>query len=633
MLQSRQAILGVGFVRLFDIAASVALLLLASPLFIAIAVLIKLDSVGPVFFLQERVGRGWRRFRMFKFRKMFHGGKSAGPGITARFDPRVTRVGSWLERTKLDELPQLINVFLGNMSLVGPRPEIPRFTGEPYTEQWNEVLAVKPGIFGPNQITHRNESELFPDDCDEVEAYYVKQILPRKLAADAAYAAKKSLFYDIWIILRCLWVSVAGTITKDTVRTRRWQIVHLLTCVALGELTLMAAFLLRFDWTIPASELMHLRLGLVLMAAARMICFHQFAIHRSVHSFFNLFDAMRICASVAAGTVVGIAAQILLNFRALSRAIFVVDGVLLALVLIGVSYLGDRALAALRRDRAGGRRELRSRAGWSIAAGVAGVVAMLYSLAFVWPGVFVGHSFELLCVLGVVFASRAILFPFLARRLPASLGFVGVVTGHVRPVVAHCALTFVADITAVFFLNIRHFSRGAVIVNALFYSMLLLLVLTIRCAWGRKYRAGTADAGLAALAAQGEVLLVGDGREVGYLVDTLKHNGGGSVEIGGIVTADPDRRTRRVHGVEVVGTTRDLAALIQARDPSLVMVLEDTISESAAHDVTRACRAHGVDIRVVPGIMQYIGPNGNGSEVAAEERAGTVSGPTAAEAR
>jgi len=630
ILQSRQTTFGAGFVRLFDIIVSGALLLLASPFFIVIAVLIKLDSAGPVFFLQERVGKGWRRFRMFKFRKMFHGGKSAGPGITARFDPRVTRVGSWLERTKLDELPQLINVLLGNMSLVGPRPEIPRFTGEPYTEQWNEVLSVKPGLFGPNQITHRNESELFPADCEEVEAYYVQHILPPKLAADAAYAAKKSLFYDIWIIACCVWVSLAGAITKDTVRTRRWQVAHLLTCVALGELTLIAAFLLRFDWRIPANEFMHLQLGLVLMAAARMICFHQFAIHRSVHAFFNLFDAVRVCASVAAGTVVGIAAQILLNFRALSRAIFVVDGVLLALVLIGVSYLGDRVLAAMRRDRAAGRRELRSRAGWSIAAGVGGVVAMLYSLAFVWPGVFAGRGSQLWCILGVVFASRVILFPFLARRLPASLSFVGIVTGHVRPIIGHCALTFAADITAVFFLNIRHFSRGAVIVNAFFYSMLLLLVLTIRCAWGRKYRAAAVAA---EPAKQGQVLLVGDGREVGHLVDSLRYNGGGPVEIGGIVTADPDKRTRRVHGVEVVGTTRDLAALIQAREPSLVMVLEDTIDESASHDVTRACRAHGVDIRVVPGIMQYIEPNGNGNEAAAEERAGMSSDPTAAEMR
>ena len=612
-LQNGQGTLGAGLIRVLDAVVSAALIVLFSPFFLAIAILIKVDSPGPVFFLQERVGQGWRRFRMFKFRKMAHGGKSNGPGITTRFDPRVTRVGSWLERTKLDELPQLVNVFLGHMSLVGPRPEIPRFTGEPHTELWNKVLEVKPGLFGPNQITHRNESELFPNDCQEVEAYYVEHILPRKLEVDAAYAARKSLVYDIWIVLCGVWVSLTGTITKDTIRTRRWQIAHLLTCVALGEATLIAAFLLRFDWSIPAREIEHLQYGLLLMAAARLICFHQFAIHRSVHAFFNLFDGMRICASVAVGTVFGIAAQILLNFRTLSRSIFVVDGLLLAVTLIAISYLGDRVLAAVHRRRALARGWLRAYVGWGFVAGVAGVVAMLYALAFVWPGIFAGHSFELLCILVVAFCSRAVLFPFLARRLPASLRLAEMLTADARPIIKHCVLAFVVDITAVFFLNIRHFSRAAIMANALFYALLLILVLTIRSVWGRKFR--TAAAADAARAGRDRILIVGDGREVGYLVDSLRHGGGGKVEIAGIVTGNPNVRAHRVHGAEIVGTTRNFKAVLDAKSPSLVMVLENGTDEKSVTGVMDTCRAYGVDTRLVPSIMHFVGArNGNGPQ-------------------
>ena len=612
-MQNGQGTFGAALIRSVDILASAVLLALFSPFFLAITILIKLDSSGPIFFLQERVGRGWCRFRMFKFRKMAHGGKSTGPGITARFDPRVTRVGSWLERTKLDELPQLINVLLGHMSLVGPRPEIPRFTGEPYTELWNKVLEVKPGLFGPNQITHRNEAELFPSDCQEVEAYYVEHILPRKLEVDAGYAARKSLFYDVWIVLCGVWVSLTGTITKDTIRTRRWQIAHLLTCVALGEITLIAAFLLRFDWSVPAREIQHLQYGLLLMAAARLIAFHQFAIHRSVHAFFNLFDAMRICSSVAVGTVLGIAAQILLNFRTISRSIFVVDGLMLAVTLIAISYLGDRILAAVHRRKALARSWLRAYVCWGFVAGLAGVAAMLYALVFVWPDIFDGHSSELLCILAVVFCSRAALFPFLARRLPASMRVAEVLTADARPIIRHCILAFVVDITAVFFLNIRDFSRAAIVANGIFYAILLILLLAVRSVWGRKFRA-------AAAAADSEqdgpdrILIVGDGREVGYLVDSLRHGGADKVELAGIVTANPDVRAHRIHGAEIVGTTRNLKAVLGAKSPSLVMVLEDSIDEKTLAGVMDMCRACGVDTTLVPSIMHFVGTrNGNGS--------------------
>jgi lipopolysaccharide/colanic/teichoic acid biosynthesis glycosyltransferase len=201
---------GLGLVRkrLFDLAVAGAGLLVALPLFLLIAIAIKRDTSGPVFFRQVRVGRHRRPFRMWKFRKMPHDLPVQGPMLTARDDRRLTRVGFWLERTKLDELPQLLNVLAGDMSVVGPRPEVPKFVDRATPELWDQVLSVKPGIFGPNQIRFRNEADLYPPDCADVEDFYLRQILPEKLLEDARYAHRSGWFGDLSLLVRGLLTSV-----------------------------------------------------------------------------------------------------------------------------------------------------------------------------------------------------------------------------------------------------------------------------------------------------------------------------------------------------------------------------------------------------------------------------------------
>jgi lipopolysaccharide/colanic/teichoic acid biosynthesis glycosyltransferase len=194
--------------RLFDLIVAGAGLVLAAPLFLAIAIAIKRDTKGPVFFRQVRVGRHRRPFRMWKFRKMPHGLRVQGPMLTARDDHRLTRVGFWLERTKLDELPQLLNVLAGHMSVVGPRPEVPKFVDCASPQLWDHVLSVKPGIFGPNQIRFRNEADLYPPDCADLEDFYVRHILPEKLLVDAHYAQQSGWFGDLSLLLRGLLTSL-----------------------------------------------------------------------------------------------------------------------------------------------------------------------------------------------------------------------------------------------------------------------------------------------------------------------------------------------------------------------------------------------------------------------------------------
>jgi lipopolysaccharide/colanic/teichoic acid biosynthesis glycosyltransferase len=204
----RRSGLGLLRKRLFDLAIAGAGLLVAAPLFLLIALAIKRDTPGPVFFRQVRVGRHRRPFRMWKFRKMPHDLAVQGPMLTARDDRRLTRVGFWLERTKLDELPQLLNVVAGEMSVVGPRPEVPKFVDRATPELWDQVLSVKPGIFGPNQIRFRNEADLYPPDCTDVEDFYLRHILPEKLLEDARYAHRSGWFGDLSLLVRGVLTSV-----------------------------------------------------------------------------------------------------------------------------------------------------------------------------------------------------------------------------------------------------------------------------------------------------------------------------------------------------------------------------------------------------------------------------------------
>ncbi len=211
--------------RAFDLTVAVTALVVLAPLFLLLALLIKLDSRGPVFFRQVRVGRHRRHFLMWKFRKMHHDMPSQGPNLTRRYDTRMTRIGRILERTKFDELPQFFNVLSGDMSIIGPRPELVPFV-EYYSEQWDRVLVVKPGIFGPCQVRFRNESELYPPGCRDIENYYVEHILPAKLVIDAEYAARYSLLGDAVLLVRTVWACLGGVVTRQTLLNRRWQIVN-----------------------------------------------------------------------------------------------------------------------------------------------------------------------------------------------------------------------------------------------------------------------------------------------------------------------------------------------------------------------------------------------------------------------
>lgn len=193
--------------RAFDVVASAIGLVVLSPVFLGVALAIKLTDGGPVFFRQERVGMGGQVFRIHKFRSM----RVANDGalVTSSNDSRITPVGAFLRKSKLDELPQLIDVLVGNMSLVGPRPEVPRYVELWGEEARREILSVQPGITDPAAITFRNEQDELAA-ADDPERHYVEVILPKKVAMYRDYVQHRSFVGDLVVIVHTFAAVVHG---------------------------------------------------------------------------------------------------------------------------------------------------------------------------------------------------------------------------------------------------------------------------------------------------------------------------------------------------------------------------------------------------------------------------------------
>lgn len=192
--------------RLFDVVASGLGLLTLAPVLLVVAIWIKLDSKGPVFYRQVRVGYKNRDFRIFKFRSMRMGADKGSLVTIGGRDPRITRSGYFIRKYKLDELPQLINVFVGDMSLVGPRPEVRHYV-DYWTPEQMHVLDVRPGITDPASIKFRNENELM-GQAENPEDYYINVIMQEKIKLYLEYVEKASFWYDLKLIFKTFKVIV-----------------------------------------------------------------------------------------------------------------------------------------------------------------------------------------------------------------------------------------------------------------------------------------------------------------------------------------------------------------------------------------------------------------------------------------
>lgn len=184
--------------RLLDIIVSLISIILLLPIFVVIAILIKLDTKGPIFYIQQRVGRDFKKFGLYKFRTMVANADKIGPLVTKDRDPRITRVGYYLRKWKLDELPQFFNVLKGDMSLVGPRPEVERYI-DLFRDEYKVILSIKPGITDYATIHFRDEEDIIAQ-FEDVEKGYTEIVLPKKIELYKKYIEEISLMTDIKIL-------------------------------------------------------------------------------------------------------------------------------------------------------------------------------------------------------------------------------------------------------------------------------------------------------------------------------------------------------------------------------------------------------------------------------------------------
>src|SRR5438067_2094004 len=301
--------------RGFDFTVSVVALVALAPVFFVIAILIKRDSPGPVFYRGERVGRNGARFRVYKFRTMVPDADRRGPGITTQDDQRVTRLGRRLRRSKLDELPQLINVVLGEMSLVGPRPEIQEMVDR-YPPLFRRLLALRPGMTSPASLKYRNEEWLIGSDA----AQYADVILPDKLAIDLRYLLRHTLFTDLRIIGQTIGLvfGLDSFAFRWLARSVRRYVPWLLLDAPIIAAAFYAALFLRLlDY--PTSELggylWSMTEWIVPLVALYLLTTSLWGVHRRIWRFATAADVRPIFGASLMATAIAMAVDIYSGIR------------------------------------------------------------------------------------------------------------------------------------------------------------------------------------------------------------------------------------------------------------------------------------------------------------------------------
>lgn len=339
-------------------------LIILAPFFLVVAVLIKLDSPGTVFFRQSRAGAHGQPFRIYKFRSMVQGAYEMGSRLTVKRDPRVTRVGQILRWFKIDELPQLINVLLGQMSLIGPRPEDPYFVSF-YTPEQRRVLSVRPGVVGPSQILGRDELESYPEGLKDTEGYYIQHILPAKLARDLEYVVHCSFVGDMALLLRGLWATLRGAIKAKFLWRRRYRLVLFGADALLIVFSVYLALMIRYDFNQPKDPRFLFPLLIVLVVRSGALTY--FGAYQGVFAYFGLVDFMALCKAVTVSSILGGGVTFFVGLQSFPRSVFVLDWAIVVVMLAGVRY----GLRAWSRER-GRERGHRRRKAIVVGAGVGG---------------------------------------------------------------------------------------------------------------------------------------------------------------------------------------------------------------------------------------------------------------------
>lgn len=323
--------------RLVDIVLSLFGIIMVSPFLPFIALLIKLDSKGPVFYLSDRVGRNLKSFRMWKFRTMIDTPIEVGESVSPQFDPRVTPVGRLLRRTKINELPQLVNVLKGEMTFVGPRPEAPDLA-ELYPEEAKRVFSVQPGLVGPASIIGRNEEEVYPPGVD-AKKYYIENILPNKNKIDLEYIDNQSLLNDMKYIFAGVKETLVGTVSKKHIHDN-WSQICLLICDAfLMTCSYLCASML-YSWRLSVEVSWAVALFTVpIVILTRLAWNIYFSMYNSLIRYISYHDIAGVLKGVSAGSVFLLINSYALHWIHYPGGIAVIDWGCLIIILSGLRLM------------------------------------------------------------------------------------------------------------------------------------------------------------------------------------------------------------------------------------------------------------------------------------------------------
>ncbi|MBN1688947.1 MAG: polysaccharide biosynthesis protein [Candidatus Omnitrophica bacterium] len=335
--------------RLFDIVVSLVCLLLVSPIMLVAAIMIRSDSPGPIIYKQKRVGKDGKVFYILKFRTMIESAETVGAKITSRNDPRVTQVGGLLRWLKIDELPQFINVFKGEMSIVGPRPEVPEIVGT-YTLEERKILKVQPGLMGPNQITNRDEESMIPEEGD-VEEFYIKKILPKKIEADLAYVRNKDIFKDWKFLFGGVATLLLSSIKFRYILESRRRFAFLIADLIISTGSFYVAFALRFEGDIPPADMMILKTLIPFVFLLRAPCFIYFGLYQSLWQYLGIQELISIIKAVSVGTLLLPLVPFLLQIIPIPRSIVIIDWFMLIMALGGLRIVFKVTAEKLRKPR------------------------------------------------------------------------------------------------------------------------------------------------------------------------------------------------------------------------------------------------------------------------------------------
>ena len=324
--------------RALDVVASALGLLVLWPFFLVVAVLIKAEDGGPVLFRQQRVGRKLKTFFILKFRTMRVGASENGPEITVRGDERITRVGRVLRPCKLDELPQLWNVLCGEMSLVGSRPEVPRYV-DLFRAEYTEILRIRPGITDPASIRYRDENQLL-DRPEEAERDYVERILPEKLRLSRHYARHASVGWDVQLVIATLaslfYPARAIERVVDWLTPYRLWVGFAIQVGALLAADILA-LVIRFDSHVPPSELVTFLRVLPLVLLSQVLWLHAFRLFHSVWRYAGVRDLRSIAFAITCAQFTWwFAAKWFLHVTTHSRGVAAIDALLCVAFLSGI---------------------------------------------------------------------------------------------------------------------------------------------------------------------------------------------------------------------------------------------------------------------------------------------------------